>query len=882
MPILTTIVPLALTGVICLIVIINMITGLIGGLKKRLAALVAIILSAIIAAIVTAIVCSPSSAFMTFIMEKISGLMGGESGTSILEAGGIGEAIVYYIAMAIKPFFFTAVYCVISFILSIVMSIVSKFIPILNKIPSVAKRLGGLGVGLVTGLLVALFTLVPIVGTILVGVDVIDSIEVVESEEDPSLEPSDDIEEDVQKVSLKESYKGFKYMGYGLLYDGLASERYQGETVYLRKDINIILTLVDKLSNLESVDEESINEIGDALDALEGSPLLRGVLAGFISEAADSWMNDESYMGVEGISTDETLEPFVDTMFGILATTDKDTVVPDIRTIFDLFGVLAKHEILSNEGDGEVLDKLNGGDVISEMLEVIGENERMYPLADEVNRLGLRTLASALGIPEGADERYDALMDEIATAMNDTYAMSNSDRSAALAQKLEQALGDYGVEVGGEALDSVVNGILRDLGDKGYVEGSDVKEFFALYAAAGDENSSASAGKDGLVNLSNSKANGIVINPDGTITVNGVTLQNYTAENYRNSAAYAFGASGVSFDDAATLYSASSMKSTLVTLEEILDLMSDYGECEDMKAEAEKLGDIFGEFLSMVSDDDFDASNTTEIFEKIGTVLDDMKGSEIFGAEFTGKLLSAIMQSETLVEKLGLSRADLTAIADNINSHALDKDGGFADATGAVASTVDAVKISADTSATKEEKIKSVETMIKNVNVDNADMLTSIITGSVVTGFNSNVGKADTVSDSLSDLINNMAQFKEGNPTDAEVSSEAEAVSQVIALAMTGSNDGAIFNTENTKGSVDATAEEFIGQMVNSDVVMKTVDNTAEADNNPYGVTYSSEKEQENVSNALENYYVENGGGAELAEKLENLAVVMNVDVNLD
>ena len=884
MPILTGIIPLALTGVIAVIVIINVVMGLIGGLKKRLAALVAIVISAILAAIITSIVCSPSSGLVKSVIDKIN--QSGAEG-SFMELGSIGEALLYYVAMMIKPIFFTAVYSVLSTILCIVVSIISKLIPILNGVSGVAKRLGGAGVGVATGLLVALFTLVPVVGTIMVGADVIDAVAAVEAKADDEEDGEADFEdeENVELPSVKDAYKGFKVMGYELLYDSLANERYQGEKVYLRKDVNVIISLINKLGevgeDLETIDEEKTQEIGEALDELDKSPLIRGVLAGVLSDAADGWLNGENFMGMEKISAGELFDPIIDTMLEIVATTNKDTVVTDIRTVVDMLGVLAKHDMLSGAESDDILEKINDGTIITEMLEVIGENERMYPLADEVTRLGLRTLATALGIPNDADERYDALMDEIASVMNDTYGMSEEDRYTAVADGLEKALSNYGVAAEGEALESVTQGILADLGNNGNVEGADVKEFFALYAAASGDDSSANAANSGLVNLSSSKKDGIVINNDGSITVNGVTLRNYNVDNYRNSAAYTYGVNGVNFDDAATLYSAKSMKSTYITLEEIFEVMTAYGECEDIKAEAEKLGEMFGEFLSMTSDEGFDSSNVTEIFEKIGGVLDDMKESDIFGAEFTGKLLSAIMQSETLVEKLGLSRADLTAIADNINSHALGEEDGFASATGAVASTVDAVKISADTNATKEEKIKSVETMIQNVNTNNADMLTSIITGSVVNGFNSSVGKADTVSDSLSDLINNMAEFKEGNPTDAEVTSEAEAVSQVISLAMTGANDGAIFNTEDSKGSIDATPEEFIGQMINSDVVMKTVNATAEGGDNPYGVNYSSDKEQETVSNALENYYVENGGGDELAEKLESLATVMNVEIDL-
>ena len=62
--------------------------------------------------------------------------------------------------------------------------------------------------------------------------------------------------------------------------------------------------------------------------------------------------------------------------------------------------------------------------------------------------------------------------------------------------------------------------------------------------------------------------------------------------------------------------------------------------------------------------------------------------------------------------------------------------------------------------------------------------------------------------------------------------------------------------------------------------VIQSVDGQ-EAGSNPYGITYSSDEERESVANALESYFVENGGGNELAEKLANLAIIMDVEINL-
>lgn len=882
----TMIVPAVLMIIIAVVVAVNIIMGVFGGLKKRLAALVAIIVSAIVAAIVTTILCSPTSPVMTMATEKINELLTqAELGITVgVEPGSVGEAILFYVTMVAKPFVFTVIYALLSLILGIVMSIVSKFIPLFNKLSAVANRLGGAGVGLVCGLLVSLFLFVPFIGTIGVAADVIDSTGLLAEETDPEA-PAEEV------PSVKEAYEGFDYLGYGFLYDALASADYYGEKVYLREDVQIVVALIDKLGNvgtdLGSIDEEKAAEINSALDELEGSAMLRGVLAGVLSEASQSWLDGEAFLGMEKIEAGELYQPLIDTALGILATTDKDTVVPDLRTVVDMFQVLVKHGVLSTEGEesGDILDKLSDGAIIGELLAVVGENERMHPLADEITRLGLRTLATTLGIPEGNDERYNALMGEIATILNETASFSEADKYGSVSSRLQTAFGNYGVEVGGEALQSVAEGLIVDFDGESDITADDVKEFFILYAAASATDSSAAV-KDGLVDLADSDTNGgVVDNGDGTISVNGVTLNNYTAENYSESYAFLAGKTGISFDDASTLYSAASMKSSLVTFEDILNLLGNYSDSTDIAAEAEKLGDIFGEFLSMVSDGGIDMNDTTAIFEKLGGILDEMQGSEVFGPEVAQKLLTAIMQSDALVDGLGLSRADLTEIANTINSHAGGKEGGFTSATGAVGSTVEAVKVNTKTDATKEEKIQAVESMIHNVNTENAEMLTSIITGNVVGSFNtSGIENSDKIADSLSSLINNMAQFKESAPSDEAVSAEADAVSQVLTLAMTGAESGAIFNTETSQGTVDTTPEEFIDTIISSDVVMQTVAQTVESEEqggNPYGINYSNEEEAQTVANALETYYAENGGGEELAEKLENLAIVMNVEINL-
>ena len=95
----------------------------------------------------------------------------------------------------------------------------------------------------------------------------------------------------------------------------------------------------------------------------------------------------------------------------------------------------------------------------------------------------------------------------------------------------------------------------------------------------------------------------LVVNPDGTITVNGKVLQNYNANNYSESAAYKMGKGHEDFGDADSLYSAGSMKSSLVTMDDILSHITKYSDCADPDAEAVKISDILSTALDIFGSD---------------------------------------------------------------------------------------------------------------------------------------------------------------------------------------------------------------------------------------------------------------------------------------
>ena len=170
-------------------------------------------------------------------------------------------------------------------------------------------------------------------------------------------------------------------------------------------------------------------------------------------------------------------------------------------------------------------------------------------------------------------------------------------------------------------------------------------------------------------------------------------------------------------------------------------------------------------------------------------------------------------------------------------------------------------------------------------------MISSMITGDMIGNFGSVAENTETVSDSLKSLIDNMANYKEGNPDEASVNKEAEAVTTILSLAIIGSGEGSMFDKKDEagavleQGAVGSDPDSFITTVVESEVVMGTVTDTVKNnESNPFGVTYDTEEEKQEVASALENYYAENATGddEELKSKLQDLAIVMDVEIDLD
>ena len=592
-------------------------------------------------------------------------------------------------------------------------------------------------------------------------------------------------------------------------------------------------------------------------------------------------------MGISKMEGGELLDPIIDKILGVIAESNKDNISADMKTLTGILGLFVKHDMFANSGDYKALLKTMGGEgVITELISVSNANPRMSFISDDITKLSVKALASTIGIPEDEDERYDLLMNEIADALNSSKDMAYEERLVAVEADVAEALLDYGVEVEGQASLDIAGSIIEDLGQKDKVSATDVSEFFIMYSVADTNADSVNAdnGSDYEL-LSETDSFTFKINPDGTISVNGRVLKNYNLDNYAESGAYKLGKNHTDIGGAASLYSAKSMRSSLVTLADILKNVKMYSECSDPDAAAEKMSEML--VFAAESFDTDGGLTSSQLVKNMGELLDMMHECELFGNQATSDMVKAIFQSKDVRDEMGLSFSEIGTFTDKLNETAREDDSSYTSTTQSISQTLEVVDKINDKNTDKEERREATEQLMSNMTPSNAELLSTMTTPSMMIKYGAKEEKALTVSDSVSVLFRNMADFaeySEHGEGSEEYAREANAVNTVLMLVMdsTDSEEEYLFAKDGSEGKTGVSADEYVELLVTSEVVSSTLLSTVEKNSDdPFGITATPEDE-EMLTVAMENYYMANktdGDNTDLVSKLEAIAIVTNIPV---
>jgi hypothetical protein len=384
----------------------------------------------------------------------------------------IGYAIAIIINTVVAPLIFAILFAIVGVVGKVVTSVLCFFVP---KGQSLTYKLIGIVGGIVEGAIIACVVLLPLVGWVNIAGSAVDVVRENAAADDPAateiVEFYDEYVEPLEKHAIFQMVGG---LGGNDMLEDLATVEINGEERDLREQLTVVIELgydISKLSGADFLNLTPENKatilaiIDDCDESLIISKLTCGVVNGMASAIED---------GAILIQIDEPYHSILMEAVSILGSekTNETTLGENLTTFVNVYF------LLSDEGVLAVFDKTEDGattnedaltealtkkddennTVLNKVIDKLDENENTRTLIPLVGKLAVAALYDTLGIPEGAEEAYEAVKDGISDVLAlDTTNMSEAEAKASVTETLTETLDGIGISVSADGAEGTIS-----------------------------------------------------------------------------------------------------------------------------------------------------------------------------------------------------------------------------------------------------------------------------------------------------------------------------------------------------------------------------------------------------------------------------------------
>lgn len=408
-------------------------------------------------------------------------LLSGFGGLEDLPMEGVAECAGILAGAVLCPFLFCIFYLVIDLVHHIVFhAVASRYYRDTDK--TFLSRLGGAAIGLVSALLVSVFLLTPLAGTVTVATTATGSLE----EEGYEFPNSETVYEFGEKLTEIPSLALIRSLGGQALYDALAVVRFEDgshplphEIAYVAKTVAYGSRLGTPLIHYNAEQITALRKIAEYCDETGILPHLGGEA---ISALAAEMSESGSAMSFVLPDFGPYLSDLFDKAFDILATTTPELVSEDLRAMADLLEVMVRYEILiSIESDYATLDNLAKPGFAEDLNEVLHAHPRLEPLRDEIGRIALLAIAGAVDVDDFGEVEQTALS---SVASEITRLLHETGSEEELADRLNSFLdsADASADIGASGLTNfVASTLMHHFDGKEAVSAGDLEQLIRDY-----------------------------------------------------------------------------------------------------------------------------------------------------------------------------------------------------------------------------------------------------------------------------------------------------------------------------------------------------------------------------------------------------------------
>ncbi len=461
------------------------------------------IVSTVVSIPLAKLLASPLSKLVySLLLEKTEG----ELDTFMARVPAMGEGLRVIVALVLAPILFVIVFLVIRFVIAMVMWIVEKKVPVLKE----RSKLGlTMPLGALNGFLIGAVTLIPLCGFMAFGAKLLYTVEdtgMMESammeemvedtgwDEDALVEVADTLDGQILMKSIHVTIG--KPVFKGLTTAKLDKDVTHGEKVKinLEKEFCGFVTTagcfseaVDTFSKEDFVEEDK-EILFDAANSMFESDWVALMMTDTLVAMSETWLENESFIGMERPSLDATMNPTVNCVLEIMSEQEPETLREDMLIILDVIGDLMVYDILTDEMGYETLVQRLGQDsLLSSLLSKLEESPRLEALSVELKNLSIRLVTNMLGKELLESGEYDEMIGSVATSLTNVLELPKKERDAVIIESVRENFSAEGYDVPDDVVLEMSNKMIDELGKDGVITADELKTYMVEHAEEGFE-----------------------------------------------------------------------------------------------------------------------------------------------------------------------------------------------------------------------------------------------------------------------------------------------------------------------------------------------------------------------------------------------------------
>ena len=316
------------------------------------------------------------------------------------------------ITTIIAPFALVFFFTLAIIFSGIMYNVTRRLLELTGKPGSWNERFIGMPIGAVEGLLVCSLFMLPMAGMFGLFDDGVNAVR-----SNSSKETSEFIEfydANIEPVANNIAFKTARAFGGDAILGALATLE-DGETkINLRNEIVPAVSIAVQASSLDSnaksIDDDDKETLNKVIDTLEDSDYLTLLLSQTLNGMASAVKN-----GIVPLEIDPPFDKLMNSVIALFATSNKNNVVGDIRSLTDVYYILCDDGVLLAifYGDSDALVDIfitrdeNGDTVVNKVVEKLRANPHTEPLVSTLTELSVVLISSHMNIGDDSAEVYE-------------------------------------------------------------------------------------------------------------------------------------------------------------------------------------------------------------------------------------------------------------------------------------------------------------------------------------------------------------------------------------------------------------------------------------------------------------------------------------------